>query len=956
MMRVIRALAALLILAGILLGVPVLLFTLGSVPPAQAWLNALRAPDDGTVLIGLLTVAGWLAWLLVTAAVLVEAVSLLSRRRLRVRLPGLGRVQGIAAVLLIAAVGGAMPATAGPAGPTAPSQVLASSSVPEEARTSQPDTGEQRHGPGVQHRVQQGDDLWSLAEHYYRDGTRWRQIAAANPELLTGGPDRLEAGWNLFIPTEASTPTGATTVIAGDTLSGLARQHLGDANRWPELWSLNRAVLNHPDELPVGLMLRLPDRAQPTVALGERPGTEQSPEHPAEVEKAESPPAADESTETPAPSSTPTPETTPPAPQQNPEPPSTGHETASHADGVELDGVDPVAASGGIGALLAAGLVGGFAVRRLIQLHDRPVGRRVAQPGSDAQRLAAALHATGAPDIRTDLALAGQLVAAHCRRLDVPPPELDHVLIGPDRVELVLVEAEEPPAGFDATGRRWILNRAEAPVLDEAVAHPWPALVCVGRTDPDTELLVDLERLGDLSVDLDDPADSRALVRAMLLDLLTRPDAPRVVVAGTEEPLVTAADSSHVTPAPDPDVLLDELTVRASAHHETARSPALIRLDIDRAEAWEPVILVLDTPLTTHQRRRLQALVSDPGTPIAVVRPAAPATRSMTGNAQRAHLDGLGTDFTPHLVTEPTRDRVVELFSVTGTTTTTPAPWWTPTAPVSDPTGPVPARVLAPGTREELPVTHRTQPPARSAPMVQLLGPIDLVDAAGTAPTRARKQCIEYCAWLLQNPGRSSREMATQLFVAETTRRSNMSRLRTWLGHDEDGQPYLPEAYSGRISLHDEVTSDWQLLQTLLPGDIGRAHDRTLRAALEMVRGAPLADAAPQQWGWAEAMRLDMVSMIRDIAWVLADRARTSGDLELVRWATEQGLTAAPDDELLLSLRLRAEHEAGNTSEAERLSRRIIVRARALGVDLLDETVDLLQEIAEGQVRARRAR
>jgi len=240
--------------------------------------------------------------------------------------------------------------------------------------------------------------------------------------------------------------------------------------------------------------------------------------------------------------------------------------------------------------------------------------------------------------------------------------------------------------------------------------------------------------------------------------------------------------------------------------------------------------------------------------------------------------------------------------------------------------------------------------------MVQLLGPIDLVDAAGTAPTRARKQCIEYCAWLLQNPGRSSREMATQLFVAETTRRSNMSRLRTWLGHDEDGQPYLPEAYSGRISLHDEVTSDWQLLQTLLPGDIGRAHDRTLRAALEMVRGAPLADAAPQQWGWAEAMRLDMVSMIRDIAWVLADRARTSGDLELVRWATEQGLTAAPDDELLLSLRLRAEHEAGNTSEAERLSRRIIVRARALGVDLLDETVDLLQEIAEGQVRARRAR
>lgn len=251
----------------------------------------------------------------------------------------------------------------------------------------------------------------------------------------------------------------------------------------------------------------------------------------------------------------------------------------------------------------------------------------------------------------------------------------------------------------------------------------------------------------------------------------------------------------------------------------------------------------------------------------------------------------------------------------------------------------------------------RIAPPSTTttAPIVRLLGPIDLLHAAGTQPPRALKQCIEYCAWLLANPGRTSREMAEQLFVAETTRRSNMSRLRSWLGHDPDGQPYLPEAYSGRIALHDAVTSDWQLLGQLLPGDIRGATDDTLRAALELVRGAPLADAAPQQWGWAEELRLDLVSMIRDAAVVLAERAVERNDLELVRWASARGLSAAPEDELLQIVRLRGEYQAGNHSEVDRISRRIVVRARTLDVDLLEETVDVLQEIAEGQVRARRA-
>ena len=85
-------------------------------------------------------------------------------------------------------------------------------------------------------------------------------------------------------------------------------------------------------------------------------------------------------------------------------------------------------------------------------------------------------------------------------------------------------------------------------------------------------------------------------------------------------------------------------------------------------------------------------------------------------------------------------------------------------------------------------------------PTLQLLGPIELLGASGTEPARAAKQCLEYCAWLLENPGSTAQAMVSALAVAEGTRRSNMSRLRSWLGGSAHGEAYLPDAYTGRRS------------------------------------------------------------------------------------------------------------------------------------------------------------
>jgi nucleoid-associated protein YgaU len=51
---------------------------------------------------------------------------------------------------------------------------------------------------------------------------------------------------------------GYYTVQAGDTLSKLAKAHLGDAKRYMEIFNLNKNILKDPDTIKVGQKLQLP--------------------------------------------------------------------------------------------------------------------------------------------------------------------------------------------------------------------------------------------------------------------------------------------------------------------------------------------------------------------------------------------------------------------------------------------------------------------------------------------------------------------------------------------------------------------------------------------------------------------------------------------------------------------------------------------------------------------------
>ncbi len=56
----------------------------------------------------------------------------------------------------------------------------------------------------------------------------------------------------------APRPRGPCTVKAGDTLSKIAKEHLGDANKYTAIFNANRDQLSDPDKIQPGQVLKLP--------------------------------------------------------------------------------------------------------------------------------------------------------------------------------------------------------------------------------------------------------------------------------------------------------------------------------------------------------------------------------------------------------------------------------------------------------------------------------------------------------------------------------------------------------------------------------------------------------------------------------------------------------------------------------------------------------------------------
>jgi LysM repeat protein len=67
-----------------------------------------------------------------------------------------------------------------------------------------------------------------------------------------------EVGANIGV--ERSDIYGMYTVQPGDTLSKLAKGHLGDPMKYMEIFNINRDILTNPDLIKVGQVLKLPTK------------------------------------------------------------------------------------------------------------------------------------------------------------------------------------------------------------------------------------------------------------------------------------------------------------------------------------------------------------------------------------------------------------------------------------------------------------------------------------------------------------------------------------------------------------------------------------------------------------------------------------------------------------------------------------------------------------------------
>ena len=88
------------------------------------------------------------------------------------------------------------------------------------------------------------NELWSAIKTI----PTWRDDVVADIQVNGGGGG-----------TATATATATTyTVKAGDTLSAIAKQHLGDANKYMKIYEANRDQLSDPDKIKPGQVLRIP--------------------------------------------------------------------------------------------------------------------------------------------------------------------------------------------------------------------------------------------------------------------------------------------------------------------------------------------------------------------------------------------------------------------------------------------------------------------------------------------------------------------------------------------------------------------------------------------------------------------------------------------------------------------------------------------------------------------------
>ena len=335
-----------------------------------------------------------------------------------------------------------------------------------------------------------------------------------------------------------------------------------------------------------------------------------------------------------------------------------------------------------------------------------------------------------------------------------------------------------------------------------------------------------------------------------------------------------------------------------------AGAPSTFRLrSVAGHETWEPVIVVLTSPVTDDEAAELRSLAAA-RRGVVVVGVGLPDCRSRP-HAGRRRLGPCGG-----------------LVGVAATA-------WT--APLAEA---VAAAVDAPLVIEEAPGEDAAPDDERRVDarrpwtlMVRVLGPVDVVDAEGRQAEFERAKALELVTWLAQHPQSATRAGARAALWAIDVSNASFSnvvsearRALARLASPPDGADWVARTYAERLPLHPDVVLDADLVRRHLE-QARRLPDAEaiveLQQALELVRGAPYAGRS-YLWPDAEALPSTLTLLVTTVAAELGRRLLDAGDLDGVFAATAVGLDVLPGHEELIALRLRAHAQRGDRSALHR--------------------------------------
>ncbi|MGW7208443.1 bacterial transcriptional activator domain-containing protein [Streptomyces sp. NPDC054837] len=245
------------------------------------------------------------------------------------------------------------------------------------------------------------------------------------------------------------------------------------------------------------------------------------------------------------------------------------------------------------------------------------------------------------------------------------------------------------------------------------------------------------------------------------------------------------------------------------------------------------------------------------------------------------------------------------------------------------------------------PETATDQEGDNQAPQIRVLGPVEVdgIDTSGHGPRTAQLAALLYF-----KPGRSADALCTDMDPAHpwstATLNARLQNLRSRLGNDPAGNPYVPRRNTGDApyQLSPHIRCDWthfvHLTQHALPQGPDGLPD--LEHALTLVRGQPFGG---RPLPWAEPYQQEMTTRIIDVAHTVATHRMTDGphhDLNAARRAIARALDVDDSTEIIYRDWILIEQAAGNRQGVHTAITRIQHITRTLGCPLEPETQHLI--------------